>query len=790
MKQLINLRIAFRSLYKNKVQSVVSILGLGMGLGSIILISMLYMHEISFDKFIPDHNQVYRVLHGTKSSVPFPLGEAAKNDIPEIDAFFRYHQSGEFEIRKDGEDIIKETRFACADSSIFKILGIDFIIGKTAECINEVAISEKMANKYFEEGNALNKTIEARLNNEFIVLNVCGVYKDFPSNSSLNPGFISHTDLIGEFLGNRQKMLGEYGSENDGFKTNWTFEVCITYIKINKQADPNMVSKHLQQYVDRIDEEREQKEAISLQPATDVYLYSSDITDIYSRRGDKNELKYFIAIALFILIIAVVNYIFLTKAKMDDRYTELGVKKAFGANAFSIRIQLLFESNVVSFLSLIPAIAVVIYGTPFVNSTLGRTLDHQIFSDWYAIPLFLMIPLLTGTLSGLFVGTKISHISPIILLNRKMTVLPKGKQWSNSFLSLHFAIFIILLVGALVLQKQINFSLNNFTAINPENVLIYELNTPELSQKFDVINNQVQQMPGVISTAGSSFIPPFNWTLPIRLGNPETNESTVFDGLIMGKGMTELLNMEIVEGEHFGDFKEGQTDVLFNESAASLYHIKAGEYFGAFFVRGIVKDFTAHSMRNLIRPMVIIQQHPQKMSLFAIKTTGETDDQIAANVTKLFKEIAPDKMVSVKSLKEQIAHFYNREKEQAKLISAFSILAIFLAVMGLLGMAMNTVSRRTKEIAIRKVNGAKINELLIMLNMEFVKWVAIAFVTATPIAWFIMSKWLENFAYKTPLSWWIFALAGVIAFAIALLAVSGLTYRAASRNPVRALRHE
>ena len=790
MKQLINLRIAFRSLYKNKVQSVVSILGLGMGLGSIILISMLYMHEISFDKFIPDHNQVYRVLHGTKSSVPFPLGEAAKNDIPEIDAFFRYHQSGEFEIRKDGEDIIKETRFACADSSIFKILGIDFIIGKTAECINEVAISEKMANKYFEEGNALNKTIEARLNNEFIVLNVCGVYKDFPSNSSLNPGFISHTDLIGEFLGNRQKMLGEYGSENDGFKTNWTFEVCITYIKINKQADPNMVSKHLQQYVDRIDEEREQKEAISLQPATDVYLYSSDITDIYSRRGDKNELKYFIAIALFILIIAVVNYIFLTKAKMDDRYTELGVKKAFGANAFSIRIQLLFESNVVSFLSLIPAIAVVIYGTPFVNSTLGRTLDHQIFSDWYAIPLFLMIPLLTGTLSGLFVGTKISHISPIILLNRKMTVLPKGKQWSNSFLSLHFAIFIILLVGALVLQKQINFSLNNFTAINPENVLIYELNTPELSQKFDVINNQVQQMPGVISTAGSSFIPPFNWTLPIRLGNPETNESTVFDGLIMGKGMTELLNMEIVEGEHFGDFKEGQTDVLFNESAASLYHIKAGEYFGAFFVRGIVKDFTAHSMRNLIRPMVIIQQHPQKMSLFAIKTTGETDDQIAANVTKLFKEIAPDKMVSVKSLKEQIAHFYNREKEQAKLISAFSILAIFLAVMGLLGMAMNTVSRRTKEIAIRKVNGAKINELLIMLNMEFVKWVAIAFVTATPIAYFIMSKWLENFAYKTPLSWWIFALAGVIAFAIALLAVSGLTYRAASRNPVRALRHE
>jgi putative ABC transport system permease protein len=401
-----------------------------------------------------------------------------------------------------------------------------------------------------------------------------------------------------------------------------------------------------------------------------------------------------------------------------------------------------------------------------------------------------MIPLLTGTLSGLFVGTKISHISPIILMNRKVTVKPKGKQWTNSFLSLHFAIFIILLVGTLVLKKQINFSLNNFIAINPENVLICELNTPELSQKFELIADQVKQMPGVIGAAGSSFIPPFNWTLPIRLGNPETKETTVFDGLIMGKGMTELLNLEIIEGEHFGDFKEGQTDVLFNESAASQYKIKAGDYFGGFYVRGIVKDFTAHSMRNLIRPMVIIQQHPQKMGLLAIKTSGETDDQIEVGITKLFKEISPDKIVSVYSLNEQITQFYTREKDQAKLISAFSLLAVFLSIMGLLGMAMNTVSKRTKEIAIRKVNGAKINELLIMLNIEFVKWVAIAFVLATPIAWYIMHKWLENFAYKTTLSWWIFALAGLIAFVVALLAVSGLTYRAASRNPVEALRHE
>jgi len=375
-------------------------------------------------------------------------------------------------------------------------------------------------------------------------------------------------------------------------------------------------------------------------------------------------------------------------------------------------------------------------------------------------------------------------------LNRKLTLQTKRKQWTNSFLSLHFAIFIILLVGVMVLKKQIDYSLNNFKAINPENVIICELNTPELALKFDVISDQVKQMPGVIGTAGSSFIPPFNWTLPIRLRDHENNEDIVFDGLIMGKGMTELLDIEMVEGNHFEDFNSSETKLIFNESAAAKYNFKAGTYFNNFYIQGIAKDFTAHSMRNIINPMVIIQQHPSKMSLFAIKTRGETDDRIKSDVRKLFKKISPDKMVVIYTLKEQISQFYIRENNQSKLISAFSILAIFLSLMGLLGIVMNTVSRRSKEIAIRKVNGANIKELLLMLNMEYFKWILIAFVMATPVSYYVMSKWLESFAYKTDISWWIFALAGLGSMIIALLAVSGLTYKAARQNPVKSLRHE
>jgi putative ABC transport system permease protein len=782
--------IALRGIINSKVQSLVSMLGLGIGLGAVILILMLYMHENSFDRNIPEKAQVYRILHGTDGYTPFPLGESAKNEMPSVKDFFRYHQGREFEIRQDGKDIITEQRFACADAFIFDCLGMDFIIGKNAESANEVAISEEMAHKYFSNGDAMNKTLETRLNNEFIKLTVCGVYKNLPSNSTLAPNFISHTDLIAEFLGTRKKQLGEYGEESDLFKTDWERDVCVTYIKLNKNANPEQVSDQFQKFNNQFKEERKKEKPFRLQAATDVYLHSADITDIYSRRGNANELKYFLAIAFFILIIAVFNYIFLTKAKMDRRLKEFGVKRAMGASKLSIRKQMLFEANIISLLSLLPAMLVVIIGIPFINDTLGRNLDSQILSVWYSIPLLALIPLLTGSLSGIIVALKISGISPVLLLNRRSSNFPKKTQWSNSFLILHFAVFIILIIGVIVLKKQIDYALNNSAAIDTENVIICELNTPELSQKFDVITNHVKQLPGVINTAGSSFIPPFNWTLPIRLQNPENGESIVFDGLIMGKGMTELLNIELIEGDHFGEYNAEQHKFIFNESAAKKYNLKVGELFNGFPIHGIVKDFTAHSMHSAIKPMVIIQQNPTKMGLFAIKTTGETDDEIKASVGKLFKKISPDKIVSIYTLQEQIDRFYVREQNQTKLVGAFSILAITLTIMGLFGMVLNTLSGKTKEIGIRRVNGAKVSEILIMLNKDFLKWVVVAFVIASPIAYYSMNSWLENFAYKTEFSWWIFALAGIMALLIALVTISFQTFKVARRNPVEALRYE
>jgi len=367
----------------------------------------------------------------------------------------------------------------------------------------------------------------------------------------------------------------------------------------------------------------------------------------------------------------------------------------------------------------------------------------------------------------------------------------KGKGWTNSVLSMHFAIFIILVAGVLTIKKQLHYAQTSSKNIETENVIICEFNSLELSKQYQLITNEVEKIPGVMRTAGSSLIPPVNLNMPVSL--MYENNKVRFDGLFMGKGMLDLLGVQFLEGHDFGDFhpdQNGENGLIFNESAAKKYNLKVGELFNGFNVRGIVKDFNGHTFHSLIQPMVILQQDPQQMNLFAIKTTGLNNDEIINKVSKFFKKISPDVIVNIYTLTDQIKQFYKKEQQQVKLISAFSFLAIVLSAMGLFGMVLNTIIQRTKEIGTRKVNGAKTYEIIAMLNKDFLKWVFIAFVIACPLSWYAMNKWLEDFAYRTELSWWIFALAGLIAMGIALLTVSLQSWRAATRNPVESLRYE
>ncbi|MCZ4693641.1 ABC transporter permease [Ancylomarina euxinus] len=786
MNWSINLKLSIRSILMNKVQSIISILGLGIGLGCVFLLSLLYIHENSFDNYIPKKENLYRVLQGSESLTSYPLGSTVQAEIPLVDNYFRYFQDSDVELKNAQNDLVKDKRFAYADTSLFACLGIRIIQGYASRSEREICISASTANRYFKKVNPINEILQVKINNQFLSLTVCGVYEDFPQNSRLYPNFICHLDLIIESIGRSQRHLEEYRRSSESFK-DWDHFLFETYLLLNEKSEPENVLRHMQTYKNKTVNETRKEQDYDLQLVTDIYLQSSDLNErIETRKGNPTQLKYLLVISLFILLIAIVNYVFLTKAKMENRLKDFGVQKAMGASIKCILKQVLLESNMLSVISLLPATLVVILGFPFINETLECTLNVDVFMIWQSWLLLFLVVIVTGSISGIIIGLTITRRSSVDLIKGIKLNSSKRKGWTNSVLSIHFAIFIILVTGVLTIKKQLHYAQTSSKNIETENIIICELNSRELSKKHQSITNEIEKIPGVISTAGSLLIPP-NMT-NVSIGFMYENNEVQFDGLLTGKGMLDLLKIEFIDGQDFNEYRKN--NIIFNESAAKKYNLKVGEVFNGFKVRGIVKDFNGHSFHSQVEPMVILQQHPQNMSLLAIKTTGLNNDEIRKKMAEFFKKISPDVIVNIYTLTDQVKQFYKKEQQQIQLISAFSLLAIVLSIMGLLGMVLNTISRKTKEIGIRKVNGAKTYQIITMLNKDFLKWVVFAFVVAFPIAWYVMDKWLANFAYKIELSWWIFALAGIIAMGIALLTVSIQSWRAATRNPVESLRYE
>jgi putative ABC transport system permease protein len=785
------IKISLRSISRNKLQSAISILGLGIGLGCIILLLALILHETSFNKFIPDNKNVYRVVLGQSGLTHYPLAENMKSDFPEVKEYFRYYQTYNMQLRTSQNEKFRDSNFGYADSSIFRLMGITFISGTYSNSASEVAISENTAIKYFGNLSPLGEVLSVKMNNDFIDLTVSGVYKNFPSTSTLCPDYVADIKLSERMYRLFQNFLGDFGNESNT-NLNWTNGEFLTFVILDKNADKVNLSLKMEKYKELINNEQLKNAAFSFQPVTDLYLNPANPGGrSYMRQGNSDELIYYEAISFVILLISAINYILLTRAGTADRLRELGTRKVFGASQETLRKQIILEANLIAVLSLIPAFFVIDYGMTFINSTLNKTLSAEIFADPFMWLILLFVVLFTGSLSGFLIGYNFSRVSPILLLSGKSSKYSRSGRWNYSFLIFHFAIYIILVVSVISVSKQIRYSLTGFKGINTENIIISYLTSPELKKSFPTICDEIKKIPGVQQVAGSSFIPPMDAMLPINLAVAEGGKIR-FDGLIMGEGMTDLLGIEIIDGSSFGMYQQtAAPDVLINETCALEHKIKAGEKFlNVFTVRGIVTDFNAHSMHIQIQPLIILQQNPAKMALLAIKTDGKNDEAVKTRLRELYEEISPDELLEIRYLKDQVTSFYSNEQNQSKIIGAFSILATVLSIMGLFGIALLTMAKRTKEVGIRKVNGASISEVLYLLNKDFVKWVLVSIIIAIPVSVYLMKEWLERFAYKTELNWWIFAIGAVSAVFIALLTVSWQSWRAATRNPVEALRYE
>jgi putative ABC transport system permease protein len=788
-----DLKIAFRNIKRNKVQSVISILGLGIGLGSIILLMALIVHENSFDRFIPGYRNVNRIIFGQSKTTPFPLAEALKKDFPEVKDFFRFWQAYSVSVGKTKGSMIFEGSFGFSDTSIYKIIGIRLLAGRPANTVNEIAISKRAAAKYFGKNSPIGSVLLVKLNpNELLTLTVSGVYKDFPPNSTLYPEFIANISLSEKLFVNFKARLGEYGAGLSTALLDWHHDLICTYVVLDKQADKSALISKMGKYKEIIKDENQKKLNYTLQPVSEIYLKSEGLTpfDPTTRIGNPNELKYYWAISFLILLIAVTNYIFLTRAATSDRLRELGTRKIMGASRYNLLKQVISESLMVTILSLIPASFVIDSGITFIDRTLTRTLSNEVFTNPVMWVILITVVIFTGTISGLLIGSNISKTPSLLLLSGKTSEKSRSKKLDYSFLIFHFCIYIILVAGVLCVTKQVSYSLTNIKGLNPKNILVCSLTSPKLQSGFKTIRNEIEKIPGVTKIAGSTFIPPFNFFIPLTLANPQGDKMT-FDGLIMGEGMPELMNMEFIEGSSFGPYQPPRIDLIFNESSAKKYNIKTGDtYLGVFNVKGIVKDFHSHSFHSLIQPMVILEQNPDKMGMVVIKTDGKNDKTVMNRLSEVYRQIDPEEIFSVRYLTDSIDEFYFTENNQAKILAAFSLLAAVLAIMGLFGIALISINRKTKEIGLRKVNGASVFEVIYLLNKDFIIWVMVSVIISIPLSFYLVSGWQTRFAYKTNLNWWIFAIASISAVLIAVLTVSWQSWRAATRNPVEALRYE
>ena len=795
-------RTVLRNILKNKLHSFLSIFGLALGLAAFLYIITYIYYETHFDNFHSKADRTYRCVAYTKMGdteecMPrseVPLADVLKNEIPEVETAIRLFVRRNILVRYNENKFI-EKEIWYADANVFDVFDFKMIEGDKATSLTSpfaILLTLKASKKYFGTENPIGKSITLANN---IIYKITGVLADIPDNSNLQFDFLASSLSLSDI-----KNM-DWGN----------FDNTYTYVVAKKGIDPTEFERKyetslrkyeeliIKKYVTLSMDEFEKKGNYfyhKLQPLNDIHLNSS-FAEETSTYGNKAFLIILGITGILILIIACANFINLNTATASKRAKEIGIKKVSGSTRKSITYQILFETFNYALLALLLAVVVLIIALPLLNSFSKVTMGLQYFLNKTVLLSILLLPFFVGILSGIYPAFFINRFNPAQILKGKNDS-NKQKSWlRGSLVSLQFLIFIILIFSTAIIHKQISYLRNQNPGFDKENTLVvknmYYLGNQANSFKDELINNT-----SIISASFSSAIP----SMDDYAGNPFNekgkDEKFFMNRISVDADFQKTLKTEIIDGRFFSDnLNSEKNNAIINEQAAHvlgwtncegkiLHDINDGGK--DFQVIGIIKDFHMKSLREATRPLVLRTTGNSKYLAIRLQKgdVRQALDQVKDKWVK-FNNNAP---LEYFFLDQSFDAQYKSEELLSKIIASFTLIAIIIASLGLIGLVSFTATQRTKEIGIRKVNGAKVSEVLGMLNKDFVKWVMIAFVIACPLAYYAMNKWLENFAYKTTLSWWIFALAGVLALGIALLTVSWQSWRAATRNPVEALRYE
>ncbi|MBI9072227.1 MAG: ABC transporter permease [Melioribacteraceae bacterium] len=799
------LKIALRNLLKHKVFSLVNILGLSVGITCTVLLSLYVQHELSYDHYHPKADRIYRVaasyaLMGQAYELavtPAPLANALLTEFSEVEEVARFRKRGA-EVFRYMNQSFKEDESIYADASIFNVFKIDLIKGNTETALqspNTIILNEKTARKYFGDENPIGKAIVVDNGDNF---KVTGIFKEIPNNTHFQFDLILSITSLDESM------------EPYWFSNNFN-----TYIVLNKHANPKTVEakfpalleKYLGPEVEQLlgkpfsemtDDEGHAR--FYLQPVTDIHLTS----DLMSELGQNSDIKYvyiFSAIALFILIIAGINYMNISTAQSASRAKEVGVRKVLGSNKNQLIRQFLTESFLTVLISIIISVLLTELSMSHFNDLTNKVLSLNYFSNYFIAGLLFGIFTFVGIFSGVYPAFVISSFNPASVLSRKIIKGAKSGLLRNGLVILQFATSIIMIIATLVVLNQLNFIQNKKLGFNKDHVII--LNEAYLlGDQVKSMKNSMLGYSAVESASISGFLPvPSNGNTSAVFPYGKKEKTVAVQQWQVDNDYIKTMGMEIVEGRDFSkEFGNENENIIINEAMVKQFGFKnpIGERIvhytshnndsKANTVIGVVKDFHFESLRNNIAPLIMFFENNDGSIAFKVKSESLTEviDLMKMN----WKKFAPNQPFNYSFLDLRFDAMYRSEQRISRVFAVFSGLAIFLGCLGLFSLSAFSAERKTKEIGIRKVLGSSVLKIVYMLSKEFFAMIFISFLIAAPIAYYFMNKWLMDFAYRISLDIWVFIGTGLITYFIAMIAVSYNAVRAAFSNPVDSLRNE
>lgn len=772
-------KLSLRSLWRQRGYTLLNIVGLGLGMALFLLIAGFVNSELKTDRFHANYHQIYRLEVPEFVNTPSLASSFLATALPEALEICRIVREGRSVMTHVGDKQMRIDELLLADSTFFNIFSFDLIHGDVATALSNplsIVISESEAAKLFGDQHPIGKTL--KINNR-LNFEVTGVMADFPSNSIIKATAVIPFHALVQLRGDPD-ILNDWN--------NWNY---LTFVLLPRDHDLAAVNQKLTKGMDGIASEMfgfpDVEIGFFLRPFSDIYL--TKIPNDSMNKGNMTFIMIYIAIGVFILFIAVINFINLSTAMAFRRAREVGLKKVLGSTRGQLMRQYLTESIMVCLAALIIALVLFEILLPGFNKLIETNLEFSLAENPLAILLVFVFAIMVGALAGLYPAFYLTRFEPVAVLKGEITKGKRGGSLRKALIVFQFAISIAIILCTIVIYSQMTFARNKDLGFDRQNI-IYFSGLGEIPNNYEAFKNELKQIPGVKHVGISGGLPGYvgmNWGRVV-----DTVERRI-DALAVDPEFLDVYGLKITRGRGFDpriatDMNNGY---ILNETAVRQFNLEnpVGVRFANGTVIGVIDDFSYVSVHHPIGPLVLAWM-PEWCHFINVKLSGQNQNQTLDEIGKVWQSFAPDFPFTYRFIDEAIGRLYMKEERLAKLFLFFSLLAILVACLGLSGLALFTAQQRTKEVGIRKVLGASVNALVLLLTGDFLRWVLLANLIALPLAWYAMSRWLENFAFRISMQWWMFAASAIIALLIALATISVQAFRAAMANPVESMKYE